>query len=80
MALRKDLRPLFALATENGWVADETRDGHPRLIAPRGMIDPYTGRLAADVVFSKTPSDHRGDKNSRAILKRLGALNPKDSP
>lgn len=56
-----------------GWKYDETADGHPRLTPPRGLIDPYRDhRAAAPVVFGKTPSDGRGDKNMIAVLRRLG--------
>ncbi len=66
----------FALAIEKGWTRDETSDGHPRLKPPPGLMDAYTGRPAAPIVFSKTPSDHRGDANTVSLLRRLGVEIP----
>lgn len=74
----KRLRVWVELAEEEGWTYDETSDGHPRLSPPRGMKDPYrVGRLAAPLVFSKTPSDHRSDANAVAYLRRLGVDIPR---
>jgi hypothetical protein len=70
-----------------GWDYDPTRDGHPRWMPPRGLrfeVDEqgspikgevtFEGRgpLVPPVVFALTPSDHRGDRNARAALKRAG--------
>lgn len=69
----KRLKPVIAAAEEAGWTYDTTADGHPRLTPPSGLKDPYrNGRPAAPVTFGKTPSDHRGDANMVAILRRLG--------
>lgn len=71
------LRDLVDLAEREGWVYDETKDGHPRLSPPPGLIDPYrNNRPAAPVTFGKTPSDHRSDRNAIAILRRLGVAAP----
>ncbi|QEM47174.1 type II toxin-antitoxin system HicA family toxin [Mycolicibacterium grossiae] len=72
----KRLRPLWEAAKEAGWTYDETSDGHPRFTPPEGLEDPYRNRPAAPVTFGKTPSDHRGDKNATAVLRRLGVEVP----
>jgi hypothetical protein len=78
MSAPKRLKKIVELAQGEGWTYDETKDGHPRLSPPAGMTDPYRdGRLAAPVVFGKTPSDHRGDANMVAILRRLGVPIPR---
>ena len=68
----KRLISIFEAAIAAGFEEDETKDGHPRLTPPKGLIDPYTQRPAAPITFGKTPSDHRGDKNQVALLRRLG--------
>jgi hypothetical protein len=73
----KRLRSLVGFAEAKGWTYDETSDGHPRLTPPTGLLDPYRGgRPAAPVTFGKTPSDHRGDANAIAVLRRLGVEVP----
>lgn len=73
MSAPKRLKELVDLALAANWTYDETEDGHPRLTPPAGTTDPHrNGRLAAPVVFSKTPSDHRGDLNQISMLRRLG--------
>lgn len=72
----KRLQVWFELARKEGWTYDETSDGHPRFNPPSGLIDPYRNRPAAPVTFGKTPSDHRGDNNSVALLRRLGVQVP----
>ncbi|GAA1877719.1 hypothetical protein GCM10009836_68890 [Pseudonocardia ailaonensis] len=68
---------MVELAEEKGWTYDETSDGHPRLSPPAGLADPYKdGRPAAPVIFGKTPSDRRGDKNAASHLRRLGVEIP----
>jgi len=42
------------------------------LTPPEGLNDPYRNRPAAPVTFGKTPSDYRGDRNTIAVLRRLG--------
>ena len=65
-------------AERAGWTYDETSDGHPRLKPPAGLTDPYRdGKPAAPVTFGKTPSDWRGDKNTEAVLRRLGVDLPR---
>jgi hypothetical protein len=60
-----------------GWTYDETSDGHPRLTTPAGLTDPYkNNRPAAPRTFSKTPSNHQGDANTVAELRRLGVPIP----
>lgn len=73
MAPPSRLKKLIELAEQKGWVYDETSEGHPRLTPPPGLNDPYRNdRPAAPVVFGRTPSDHRGDKNAASLLRRLG--------
>lgn len=67
----KHLRKIVRAARDAGWEYDTTRAGHPRLTPPRGHTD-RNGELAAPVTFAKTGSDHRGDKNSIAALRRAG--------
>lgn len=77
MAVPKRLKKIVAIAENEGWTYDETKDGHPRLRPPAGVMDARSGRLAAPVVFSKTPSDRRGDANQVAVLRRLGVPIPR---
>jgi len=64
---------MVAIAAKAGWTFDVTTDGHPRLSPPAGVTDPYrNNRPAAPVVFGKTPSDIRADKNAASYLRRLG--------
>jgi hypothetical protein len=72
----KRLRAWVELAESEGWTYDETEEGHPRLTPPAMLIDNYTARLAAPMVFGKTPSDHRADANAVAYLRRLGVPIP----
>ena len=72
MAVPKRLKEVAARADAQGWKYDETSDGHPRLTPPAGLIDPRTNRQAGAITFGKTPSDHRGDANGFAYLRRLG--------
>lgn len=73
MPVPKRLRSIVDAALEAGWAYDETSEGHPQLRPPPGLTDPYRdGRPAARVTFGKTPSDHRGDANTVALLRRLG--------
>lgn len=72
------LRSIIKYAVEAGWTYDETAKGHPRLLPPDGLIDPYKdGRPAAPVVFTKTSSEPRADLNAVAILRRLGVKIPR---
>jgi len=59
----KRLRDVVRRAEAAGWRYDVTAKGHPRLTPPGS---------GAPVLFSSTPSDHRGDKNSLARLRRAG--------
>ncbi len=72
----KRLRAWVKLAEAEGWTFDMTSDGHPRLKPPSGVVDPHTGRPAAPVTFSSTPSDIRGDRNAAAYLRRYGVPLP----
>lgn len=67
----KRLRKAVKAAEQQGWSYDTTKAGHPRLTPPRGHRD-RQGELTAPVTFSKTSSDHRGDKNGLAALRRAG--------
>lgn len=71
----KRLKTIVECAEKQGWTYDETKDGHPRLNPPRGLM--YGGKLAPPVVFGKTPSDRRGDANTVALLRRLGVDIPR---
>lgn len=78
MAPPKRLKQMVALAEAQGWTYDETQAGHPRLTPPADVVDPYNeGRRAAPITFSKTPSDHRSDKNAAAYLRRCGVDLPR---
>ena len=66
------LKAIVKAAEAAGWTYDTTKRTHPRLTPPRGLKDPRTGALQAPALFAATPSDHRGDKNACAILKRHG--------
>ena len=73
MSVPKRLISIVQAAQAAGWSYDETSHGHPRLSPPSGLTDTYRhGRPAAPVTFGKTPSDHRGDANVVATLRRLG--------
>lgn len=65
------LKEAVKAAEAEGWTYDRTRKDHPRLRPPAGTLD-GTGALQGPVIFGSTPSDHRGTKNSFAILKRHG--------
>lgn len=72
------LRSIVKYAQDAGWRYDETSKGHPRLLPPPGLNDPYRdGRPAAPVVFTKTTSEPRADQNAVAILRRLGVDIPR---
>lgn len=73
----KRLKEIVRRAEEQGWAYDETRDGHPRLSPPPGAVMPGTDTLVHPVTFSKTPSDHRGDRNAVAVLRRSGVELPR---
>lgn len=66
------LKKVVVAAINQGWTYDTTSAGHPRLTPPRGMMDERTGRLMAPITFAKSGSDHRGDKNGVAALRRAG--------
>lgn len=81
------LRDIEQAAVLAGWTADHTRKGHPRLTPPAGLrhvLDAQgclergvtaldgNGPMVAPITFALTPSDHRGDKNSLAALRRAG--------
>jgi hypothetical protein len=69
---RKRLKPFIDAAEEAGWKVEVSGTGHPMLYPPPGTVDPRTGGLAGPVKFAASPSDRRGDLNSRAQLRRLG--------
>lgn len=69
----KRLRDIVTAAEAAGWTYDVTSHGHPSLKPPSGLRDPYhPERLQGPVMFAATPSDWRGDLNSRAALRRAG--------
>ena len=68
----KRLRKIVKQAIEQGWSYDTTSAGHPRLTPPAGTMDERTEKLMAPVIFAKTSSDHRGDKNAKAALRQAG--------
>lgn len=72
----KRLRAWVEIAESEGWTYDETSKGHPRLTPPKGLRDASGERLAPPVTFAKTPSNHRGDANTVAALRRLGVPIP----
>jgi predicted RNA binding protein YcfA (HicA-like mRNA interferase family) len=57
---KHDLREVLVEAERSGWTVDHTRRGHLRLTHPNGAL----------VYCSSTPSDYRGVKNLRALLRR----------
>lgn len=72
------LRSVIKHAEDAGWTYDMTAKGHPRLLPPPGLTDPYRdGRPASPVVFTKTSSEPRADQNAVAILRRLGVNIPR---
>lgn len=72
------LRPVIALAEKAGWTYSETAKGHPQLLPPPGLVDPYReGRPAAPIIFTKTPSEPRADMNMIVQLRRLGVPIPR---
>lgn len=78
MGKPKRLASVIAAAEAAGWTYDEDNSGHPRLSPPRGLPDPRRpGHLAAPATFGKTPSDHRGDANTIAYLRRCGVDIPR---
>lgn len=77
MPVPKRLKTVVDTALKDGWVYDETQDGHPRLTPPPGWLHPGTGTPAPPVTFGKTPSDRRGDLNAEALLRRLGVNVPR---
>lgn len=73
------LKSIIKYAEEAGWTYDVTAKGHPRLLPPPGLTDPYRdNRPAAPVVFTKTTSEPRADLNAVAILRRLGVNIPRN--
>lgn len=87
MTFPSHLKKIRKAAEQAGWTADATTKGHPRLTPPAGLrhvidecgspvhgqvtFDP-PGPLVAPVTFAKTSSDHRGDRNAAAALRRAG--------
>lgn len=67
----KRLRKIVKAAEKAGWTPDFTSKGHPRLTPPAGLRD-RNGDLVRPVTFALTPSDHRGDRNTIAALRRAG--------
>jgi hypothetical protein len=65
------LRKIVRAALDAGWTYDTTKKGHPRLTPPRGQRH-ADGTLVAPVTFALTPSDHRGDRQGVAYLRRAG--------
>lgn len=65
----KRLRGIVKLAENHGWSFGLTSQGHIRLQPPPEVT-------VTAVVFSSTPSDGRGDKNSIARLRRAGVPVP----
>lgn len=81
------LRDVHDACRAAGWEFDPTAKGHPRWSPPRGLrhvVDAQgspvhgevtfkgDGPLVRPVSFALTPSDHRGDRNSRRELARAG--------
>lgn len=72
------LRPVIQLAVDAGWTYSESSKGHPQLIPPPGLLDPYRqNKPAAPITFTKTPSEPRADVNAYVILRRLGVPIPR---
>ena len=71
MAIPKRLKTIVALAETQGWTVVETKGKHIKMVPPNGTKDPQ-GRVVSGVLFARTPSDHRSDLNSIAMLRRLG--------
>lgn len=72
------LRPVIQLALDAGWTYAETSKGHPQLVPPPGLCDPYReNRPAAPITFTKTPSEPRADMNAIVVLRRLGVPIPR---
>jgi hypothetical protein len=69
--VRKRLGKIIEAAEAQGWTLEMSGNDHPRLRPPAGRKTP-TGELAHPVQFPLTPSDHRSDKNSLAMLRRQG--------
>lgn len=64
MASKKDVDQVIKVLRAQGWRCELTRNNHWRLTPPGG---------GTPVFHSSTPSDHRGIKNLKAILRRRGA-------
>lgn len=58
----KELKVIVKEARKQGWTVEETRNQHIRFISPSGAV----------YIAHKTASDHRGIKNMKAHLRRLG--------
>ncbi len=73
--LPRRLSKLKKILDKQGWTQDFTSRGHPRFTPPPDLKND-NGQVAYPVVFSKTPSDHRSDKNSISDLRKAGAKIP----
>lgn len=68
----KRLKSVVEAAEAVGWTFGMTKNSHYRLTPPAGWQTPDPGIPVQPVLFAGSPSDHRGDKNSFALLKRQG--------
>lgn len=61
---RKEIKAIIRQLEDQGWTVEIRRGGHYRAKAPDGKGIAF---------FPVTPSDHRGLKNLKADLRKLGA-------
>jgi len=59
MSLRRDIEDLIEWCLDNGMPVAKTRNGHWRVETPTGPV-----------FMPSTPSDKRGVKNARSLLRR----------
>lgn len=62
--MKREMKDIVKTLRSQGWTVTLTRSNHYRCQSPSG----------ASTWTPSTPSDHRGIKNLRADLRRLGAV------
>lgn len=62
--MNKDMKQLCRSLRKQGWTVERTSKGHYRAITPAGR----------KIVMPSTPSDGRSVLNTRALLRRAGAV------
>lgn len=63
--MKREVKVVVRSLVAQGWTVTMTRNGHYRATPPTGGMP---------IFFGSTPSDYRGLRNTKALLRRNGAL------